>query len=148
MFGTVVIGPFAQAKVKSLLYPASTNLRTSATQWGQLHELTASNVYRRRFLGEGHTLRFSGNHIASCGFLAASPQGVIVDTLGKLVGMLEIKCSYSARNNSCQAPGFYLVDGHPKLKSTHIYYYQVQGAMAISGAPWCDFVIWTFLISV
>ena len=30
-----------------------------------------------------------------------------------------------------------------ELSRTHNYYYQVQGQMAITGRPWCDFVVWT-----
>ena len=31
----------------------------------------------------------------------------------------------------------------PKLKTTHKYYYYVQGESAITGMSWSDFVIWT-----
>ena len=30
-----------------------------------------------------------------------------------------------------------------RLKRKHNYFYQVQGLMAITGRPWCDFVVWT-----
>ena len=36
-----------------------------------------------------------------------------------------------------------LVDGKPSLKREHMYYYQVQGQLACTGAHWCDFVIFT-----
>ena len=29
------------------------------------------------------------------------------------------------------------------LKETHQYYFQVQGQLALTGAKWCDFVIYT-----
>ena len=29
------------------------------------------------------------------------------------------------------------------LKTSHNYYYQVQGQMAVLNLPWCDFVVWT-----
>lgn len=29
------------------------------------------------------------------------------------------------------------------LKQNHLYYYQVQGTMAIVGALGCDFIVWT-----
>ena len=34
-------------------------------------------------------------------------------------------------------------DGTLALKVTHEYYYQVQGQMALTGAKWCDFIIYT-----
>ena len=40
---------------------------------------------------------------------------------------------------------FYLkqTDNGIKLKENHIYYYQVQGLMGITGLKWCDFWVWT-----
>lgn len=35
------------------------------------------------------------------------------------------------------------IDGKCKLKVAHPYYAQVQGQMGITGADWCDFVIFT-----
>ena len=35
------------------------------------------------------------------------------------------------------------IDGNCKLKVTHPYYAQIQGQMGITGAEWCDFVIFT-----
>ena len=35
------------------------------------------------------------------------------------------------------------VDGKPKLKHAHKYYVQVQGLMGVTGAKWCDFVVYT-----
>lgn len=37
----------------------------------------------------------------------------------------------------------HMKDGKVVLKSTHKYFYQVQGQMAICKRKWCDFVIWT-----
>ena len=34
-------------------------------------------------------------------------------------------------------------DGKPFLKRGHIYFDQVQGLMGISGARWCDFIVYT-----
>ena len=30
------------------------------------------------------------------------------------------------------------------LKSSHRYYYQVQGQLGITGSKWCDFITYTF----
>lgn len=34
-------------------------------------------------------------------------------------------------------------NGKCKLKEDHAYYAQVQGQMGITGAKWCDFVVYT-----
>ena len=31
----------------------------------------------------------------------------------------------------------------PNFKRTHVYYDQLQGQMGITGADWCDFVVYT-----
>ena len=36
-----------------------------------------------------------------------------------------------------------LTNGQCKLKASHSYYFQIQGQMAITGAKWCDFVVFT-----
>ena len=34
-------------------------------------------------------------------------------------------------------------DGKPSLKRGHVYYDQVQGLMGLTGAQWCDFIVYT-----
>lgn len=34
-------------------------------------------------------------------------------------------------------------DKQCKLKENHMYYSQVQGQMGITGAMWCDFIVYT-----
>jgi len=64
-------------------------------------------------------------------------------------GVLEVKCPWKHRHetvaNACQDASFCceLQSGSPKLKTTHTYYYQIQGQMAVTGRPWCDFIIYT-----
>ena len=36
-----------------------------------------------------------------------------------------------------------LSNGQLHLKTKHNYFYQIQGQMAITELPYCDFVIWT-----
>ena len=36
-----------------------------------------------------------------------------------------------------------LNNGQVTLKETHSYYYLVQGQLAVTKLPWCDFLIWT-----
>ena len=35
-----------------------------------------------------------------------------------------------------------LHDSHPRLKRNDKYYYQVQMQLAVTGLPWCDFLVW------
>ena len=79
--------------------------------------------------------------------LAASPDGVICNEDGTPLGTLEIKCPYSQRNTSvvdaCKNSTFFCQaeESNIRLKTTHNYYYQVQGQMAILNLPWYDFVV-------
>ena len=63
--------------------------------------------------------------------------------------IIEIKCPYSFRNCSvkeaCTKREFYCTinDDILHLNRTHLYYYQLQGTMAITGATECDFIVWT-----
>ena len=47
--------------------------------------------------------------------------------------------------DACSDRNFFLeeVDEKPKLKRTHKYYSQVQGLMGVTGARWCNFVVYT-----
>ena len=64
-------------------------------------------------------------------------------------GVLEIKCPASAKeqtlyNLSANSNFFlYQTNDHLQLKTSHKYYYQVQGQMRITKRAWCDFVVWT-----
>ena len=80
---------------------------------------------------------------------AASPDGIVLSD-GKMIGTIEIKCPYTCRDmsvrNGCKnVKSFFceLVDDRIRLKINHQYYYQVQGAMAVAGVEWCDFIVWT-----
>ncbi len=67
--------------------------------------------------------------------------------------MAEYKCPYSLRNQTIDellaskgASQFCLSrkrDACLRLKKTHAYFYQVQGQLAITQLPWCDFVVWS-----
>ena len=59
------------------------------------------------------------------------------------------KCPRSKFNvtpeEACSNPSFCLelVNGSPRLKRNHEYYDQIQGQMALTGAKWCDFIVYT-----
>jgi len=157
VFGTVVKRRKNFEKlVETILYkppPGS----IPALEWGRSHEDNARQwyaTYMTKQFGPSYTVRKTGIHISTTDpWLAASPDGVVEDptqTEGRRCGLLEIKCPYSGRTMTpeiaCQEVNQFcssLMDGNVTLKSTHNYYYQVQGQLQITQLPWCDFLIWT-----
>ena len=93
----------------------------------------------------------------SCGFvvdqtspwLGASPDFLIHDsTESTTIGLEEVKCPYSKRNETinetCEDKTFFLakVGGKVLLKTNHKYYFQVQGSLGILQLKWSDFVVY------
>ena len=83
-------------------------------------------------------------------FLGCSPDGKVVDSVSRdQFGLAEVKCPSSKFNvtpeEACSDPSFCLelVNGSPRLKRNHEYYDQIQGQMALTGAKWCDFVVYS-----
>ena len=91
----------------------------------------------------------SGFYFGDPAYLGASPDGILEDTNGDLCGILEIKCPYSAANISVQEACSTLDDFYSyidenneiKLDVNHVYYFQVQGSMAITHARCSVFVV-------
>ena len=148
-FGRVCNRQFRQSYPSSLIKTVLGDYGTphsAALQWGCDHEHDAIQQY----------MVATGTRVEDCGvflsvdypFLATSPDGVIWLRNEKF-GIVEVKCPYKHRDNSieiaCQDPAFCLrIDGNEtKLKRTHDYYYQVIGQLALSGAKFCDFIVWT-----
>lgn len=82
--------------------------------------------------------------------LACTPDGKVIDPgCTEPFGLLEVKCPETkflvTPLDACSDSNFCCenVDGQCKLKITHPYYAQVQGQMGITGAKWCDFVVYT-----
>ena len=80
------------------------------------------------------------------GFLAASPDRLVNDTSSEpSSGLLEVKYLVSVSGHPesgiISGKSFCLekVDGIIRLNRGHNYFYQVQGQMACTGRPWCDF---------
>ena len=100
----------------------------------------------------------TGNHVHPCGlvvnpampFLGASPDGLVCN--GLTMGIIEVKCPYLARDMTpAEATGqlkkFCLelspATGELELQQNHDYYHQVQGQLMVTGADFCDFVVYT-----
>ena len=77
-------------------------------------------------------------------------EGVACETTEKAVCLVEVKCLFNAKEKTveegCSGIRSFcseIVEQRPCLKTSHDYYYQVQGQMAVTGIHVCDFVIWT-----
>lgn len=86
---------------------------------------------------------------ASCGIfvneskpmLAATPDRVVSDG-----GILEVKCPFSAWGKPISpttVPYLTLSADEPVLKSSHEYYYQIQGQLFCTNKDYCYFVVYT-----
>lgn len=81
-------------------------------------------------------------------FLGASPDGLVCcDCCG--TGVLEIKCPFCLTKKSiheaAEDKSFCLVNnekGQLQLNKDHQYYYQVQLQLLLTGASYCDFMVW------
>ena len=83
-------------------------------------------------------------------YLGASPDAKVIDPgRSDPFGLSKVKCPETkylvTPLDACSDSNFFMeeVDGKPKLKRTHKYYSQVQGLMGVTGAKWCDFVVYT-----
>ena len=87
-------------------------------------------------------------------WLGASPDGIVYDpSLNPCIGGLECKFISSAKRlspmqayhaNKQNKKAFCLsVEGYLSLKTTHKYYYQIQGQCAIANFPWVDLATMT-----
>jgi len=79
-------------------------------------------------------------------FLGATPdEKVCIDSV---TGILEIKCPYAVRDmkieEAIQTNNFCLVrEGDVvTINKSHDYYCQVQGQLFVTGAPFCDFIVY------
>lgn len=86
------------------------------------------------------------------GWLGCSPDDWVVDpdSAEDTNGIAEYKCPYTAREMTPEAAcnhikGFFctLEGERVTLRQSHNYYYQIQGALGVTGRQWCDFVVWT-----
>jgi hypothetical protein len=136
------------ALVKQLLYTKAYSGGVAALVWGQQHEPDALDAYKGT-LGSDFSVREAGIYLGDCGFLGASPDGVVNDHSGDSVRIVEVKCPYKAREKTLDdmysdtSFCLSLDDGVPTLKKNHEYFYQIQGQMAMTGIHICDFVVWT-----
>jgi hypothetical protein len=83
--------------------------------------------------------------------LGASPDGKVIDPhCVDCFGLAEVKCPYKMANvtplDACSDETFCMHktgNNTCSLKTNHVYYAQVQGQMGVTGATWCDFIVYT-----
>ena len=91
--------------------------------------------------------------VVSKGFpvLGATPDVKIVDFgCSVCFGLAEVKCPQTKFHvtplDACSDPTLFMEkisENKCRLKRDHAYYAQVQGQMGITGAKWCDFIVYT-----
>lgn len=142
------------ALIKNLLYKSS-SYSVPSLRWGKENEHCARNAYCK-YMQENshpnlHTIRAGFVIHPQHGWLGSSPDDWVFDPDSAIPnGISEYKCPYTARDmtprEACTSlKGFFcrLVDGKVTLQRNHNYYYQVQGALGVTGKEWCDFSVWT-----
>ncbi len=142
--------------VRSLVYKSSA-LSAPSLRWGRENESNARKAYNKYMQENSHphlrTIRAGFVIHPHHGWLGCSPDDWVVDpdSATDPNGIAEYKCPYTAREmtpeQACSTiKGFFcklLPDGTVTLRTNHSYYYQVQGALGVTGRQWCDFVVWT-----
>lgn len=137
---------------RDMLHPKPpTDFQKKMLSWGKENESVAIQVYKGLAQRRHVIVHECGLYISpEEPILAATPDRVCYDsTEVSKWGITEVKCPYSVRDKppseAAKSDNFMskLHDGAPELKHDHEYYHQVQGQMAITGAQWCDFVIYT-----
>ena len=86
-----------------------------------------------------------------CLILGATPDARVVDFgCSDYFGIADVKCPYTKYHvtplDACTDPKYFMEktsDTECKSKEDHPYYAQVQGQMAVTGAKWCDFIVYT-----
>lgn len=137
----------SQSFVDSFLYYK--NINTEATRWGRDHEKIAFRTYKllAEKEHENSTIRECGLFICKdAPYLAASPDAVVAcSCCGE--GLLEIKCPFKHRNvspeDAAASDAQFCLDANLKLKSTHNYFYQIQGQLLVTQRKYCDLIVWT-----
>lgn len=133
---------FPSSILKKLLKNDKPNYYPPSCKWGLENEEKVLKTYEK----------IKDVQVESCGFiinpkwpwLGCSPDGVV-----NCEKAIEIKCPYSKKEmtlkEACKDKNFYcyMEEGQPRLKSTHPYFYQCQGIMAVCSLKEIDFIVYT-----
>jgi len=135
----------------NLMHPK--DVKSIYTAHGIKYEGTAIHEYMRYMNSIKKPIE-----VYKCGFvvykkepiLGCSPDGKVIDSgATEPFGIIEVKCPQTkfmvTPQDACSDANFFctFTNGHCRLKTSHQYYAQVQGQMGITGAKWCDFIVYT-----
>ena len=115
--------------------------KTPAMEFGTENETYAAETYAESFGFDIHEVGFIINPTRP--YLGCSPDRRVYDPADDGTwGLLEVKCS---TKDSIQDLPFFRTndDANLELRHSHRYYEQIMGQMGLTGAPWCDFFVWT-----
>ena len=121
---------------------------SAATSYGIAQETIAKESYAEKF---------RDRHLHDCGlvvnpsysFLGDTPDGKVC--IDSVTGIIEIKCPYAGRDmkieQAIETQNFCLTKegDNIKINKAHDYYYQVQGQLFVTGAPFCEIIVYTKL---
>lgn len=140
-----------ESLVNSLINP--THVYSKYTEHGKRYEPIALRQYQKYMysIRRPVVLFKSGLVVAmDAPFLGASPDSKVIEVACEnQYGLVEIKCPHTKFHvtplEACSDKTFFCeeIDGKPKLKDNHDYYFQVQGQLGVTKAMWCDFVVYT-----
>ena len=139
--------------IKCIMGYGDHHVTTKVMAWGLANESKAQRACVQHCESLGQIVTVVPSGLSSHSYLGASGDGWVCQEDAR-VGMLEVKRPFSIEKDMvtsihpgtlAENPKFYLEmqAGRPTLKRLHKYYYQVQGELAITRMPWCDFVVWT-----
>ena len=121
---------------------------------GMKYELVALREYEKfMFNGKTPVPVLKSGFVVSEAFpvLGALPDAKVIDFGCSICfGLAEVKCPHTKFHvtplEACSDPNFFMEkisDTQCRLKRDHAYYGQVQGQMGVTGAKWCDFIVYT-----
>ena len=121
---------------------------------GMKYELVALREYEKfMFNGKTPVPVLKSGFVVSEAFpvLGASPDAKVIDFGYSICfGLAEVKCPHTKFHvtplEACSDPNFFMEkisDTQCRRKRDHVYYGQVQGQMGVTGAKWCDFIMYT-----
>lgn len=130
--------------VKEILYPKTSKAKLAALEYGNRYESEAREELAKAI----------GEEIVPCGlfidetlhYLGASPDGLVADD-----AIVEIKCPSSCENMELtdvwetkkNIRRIFSKNDLSQMNPNHVYYFQVQGQLHITGRSTCIFAIWT-----
>ena len=143
-------------RLHSKVSSSSSDKLPPSLQHGIDHEDEAADKYMEYMYNIGRPVQVEDSgFVVHPGFphLGCSPDRKVVDPkVHPHFGIVEIKCPYSTCDLPPREAAAYsgvefsskIVGDKLILKDDHAHMFQIQGQLALTGAKWCDYVIYTF----